>query len=286
MRTQEVTSVLIPDNISLSYFHWILRTFKIELTSLIMIRLHRLALVTLILAFTPEIVFGQEVHGQGAHDQLNARDVHQKRNLDSFKTFNRNRNAHALIMSIVFIILYPLGAISVHLPIDRVPYLKNTYLKKRVMAMHVPIQVLGSVMMVGGMALGIRIGQDLGYLRRPVHAHVVIGFVVVCTIIVFQPIMGILAHRHFKKRGDKSIFAYLHRWIGRAAIILGMINSGLGFQLAQTNVIVSTGAYIRNYVLLGFLCLSGLVSSCTTSLRCTGRGTGRGSSQVESERMQ
>jgi len=63
--------------------------------------------------------------------------------------------------------------------------------------------------------------------------------------------MGILEHRHFKKRGDKSIFAYLHRWIGRGAIILGMINSGLGFQLARTNVVVSTGAYIRNYVLLG-----------------------------------
>ncbi|OBT54678.1 hypothetical protein VE04_05686 [Pseudogymnoascus sp. 24MN13] len=210
-------------------------------------RIHRLALAALILAFTSEIVFGQEVH-----DQLNARDVHQKRNLDSFEIFNRKRNAHACIMSIVFIVLFPLGAISIHLPIDRVPYLKNTYLKKKVMAIHVPIQVLGSVMMVGGMALGIRIGQDLGYLRHPVHAHVVIGFVVVCTIIVFQPIMGILQHRHFKKRGDKSIFAYLHRWIGRGAIILGMINSGLGFQLAQTNVIVSTGSYIRNYVLLGF----------------------------------
>jgi hypothetical protein len=119
------------------------------------------------------------------------------------------------------------------------------------MAMHVPIQTTAFVMMVGGMALGIRIGHDLGYLEHPAHAHVVIGILVVCTIIIFQPIMGILQHRHFKKRGDKSIFAYLHRWIGRGAIILGMINSGLGFQLARTNVIVSTGAYIRNYVLLG-----------------------------------
>jgi uncharacterized membrane protein (DUF485 family) len=189
--------------------------------------------------------------GQEVHDQLNAGDVHQKRNFDSFEIFNRKRNAHGCIMSIVFIVLYPLGAISIHLPIERVPYLKNTYLKKKVMAMHVPIQVIGSVMMIGGMALGIRIGHDLGYLEHPVHAHVVIGILVVCTIIVFQPVMGILQHRHFKKRGDKSVFAYLHRWIGRGAIILGMINSGLGFQLAQTNVIVSTGSYIRNYVLLG-----------------------------------
>ena len=52
----------------------------------------------------------------------------------------------------------------------------------------------------------------------------------------------------------KSIFAYLHRWIGRGAIILGMINSGLGFQLAgTTGIIVPTSSYVRSYVLLGVL---------------------------------
>jgi hypothetical protein len=154
-------------------------------------------------------------------------------------------------MLIVFIILYPLGAISTHLPIERIPCLKNSYLKNKIMAIHVPIQVIGFVMMIGGMALGIRIGHDLDYLNHPVHAHVVIGLIVVCTIIVFQPITGLLQHRHFKKRGDKSVFAYLHRWIGRGTIVLGMINSGLGFQLAKTNVIVSTRWYIWSYVLLG-----------------------------------
>jgi hypothetical protein len=155
-------------------------------------------------------------------------------------------------MSIVFIVLYPLGAISIHLPIERIPYLKNTYLKNKVMAMHVPIQLIGFVMMVGGMSLGIRIGHDLGYLEHPVHAHPVIGLLVVCTIIIFQPIMGLLQHRHFKKTGGKSIFAYLHRWTGRCAIALGMINSGLGFQLASNNVIVPTRSYVREYVFLGF----------------------------------
>ena len=154
-------------------------------------------------------------------------------------------------MSIVFIVLYPLGAISLHLPIEHIPFLKNTYLKNKAMAMHAPIQLIAFVMMVGGMALGIRIGHDLGYLEHPVQAHVVIGLLTVYTIIVFQPIMGILQHRHFKKTGGKSIFAYLHRWIGRSAIVLGMINSGLGFQLAKTNVIVSARWYIWSYVLLG-----------------------------------
>jgi uncharacterized membrane protein (DUF485 family) len=193
------------------------------------------------------------VLGQDLHDALDARNVPQPRSVDTFQIFNRKRNAHACIMSIVFIVLYPLGAISIHLPIEHVPYLKNTYLKKKIMAIHAPIQVIGLVMMVGGMALGIRIAQDLDFLAHPIHAHVVIGFIVVCTIIIFQPIMGILQHRYFKKRGSKSIFAHLHRWIGRGAVVLGMINNGLGFQLAETTVIVPNSSYIRNYVILAVL---------------------------------
>jgi uncharacterized membrane protein (DUF485 family) len=191
--------------------------------------------------------------GLGRDEKLNERDVHQKRDFDTFKIFNRKRNAHACIMSIVFIILYPLGAISIHLPIDRIPYLKNTYLKKKIMAIHAPIQLIGIVMMVGGIALGIRIAHDLDYLTNPVPAHVVIGLLVTSIIIVLQPVMGVLQHRYFKKTGGKSIFGYAHRWVGRGAIILGMINNGLGFQLAEDDIRVPTSSYIRNFTLLGVL---------------------------------
>jgi hypothetical protein len=192
------------------------------------------------------VILGQEPRGQ-----VDARETNQKRTVDTFEVFNRKREAHAYIMLIVFIILYPLGAISIHLPIERIPYLKNSYLMNKTMVVHAPIQMIGFVMMICGMALGIRIGHDVNYLNHPVRAHVVIGLIVVCTIIVFQPITGLLQHRHFKRRGDKSVFAYLHRWIGRGAIVLGMINSGLGFQLAKTNVIVSAKWYIWSYVILG-----------------------------------
>lgn len=156
-------------------------------------------------------------------------------------------------MSIVFIVLYPLGAISLHLPILHIPYLKNTYLQNKVMAMHVPIQLIGFVMMIGGFGLGIKVASFVGFLSHPVRAHVVIGFIVVCTIILFQPLLGILQHRHFKRTGGKSKFAYMHRWLGRGAIITGMINTGVGFQLAQENVIIHTSSYVRSYVILGIL---------------------------------
>jgi hypothetical protein len=153
-------------------------------------------------------------------------------------------------MSIVFIVLFPLGAIGIRLPIDRIPFLKNSYLQNKAMAIHAPIQIIGFVMMIAGMALGIRIGHDLEYLKNPVQAHVAVGLVTTCTIIVFQPAMGMIQHLHYKKTGSKSIFAYLHRWIGRGAIALGMINTGLGFKLATTNVIVPRSSYVREYVLL------------------------------------
>jgi uncharacterized membrane protein (DUF485 family) len=193
-----------------------------------------------------DLIVGEEIPG---------RDVHLKRDYDTFMILNRKRNAHACIMSIVFCVLYPLGAISIHLPIDRIPGLRNTYLRKKVMAIHAPIQILGLVMMIGGMALGIRIAHDLDKLQHPVHYHVVIGLLVVSTIILFQPILGWLQHQHFKKTGGKSIFAYIHRWIGRCAIILGIINNGFGFQLAAYDIVIPTRSYIRNYVIAGVLVL-------------------------------
>jgi hypothetical protein len=69
--------------------------------------------------------------------------------MDTFQVLNRIRNGHACIMSIVFCVLFPLGAISMHLPTDSVPWFRNTYLKNRVTGWHVPIQAIGFVMMVG-----------------------------------------------------------------------------------------------------------------------------------------
>ncbi|UKZ78482.1 hypothetical protein TrVFT333_006222 [Trichoderma virens FT-333] len=213
-----------------------------------MTRHYRTALSALLLILASSLVLAQETHSQ-----VDSRDVHSIEKRTSFKIWNRERNGHACIMSIVFIVLYPLGAISIHLPIDHIPYLRNTYLRNKIMAIHAPIQILAFVMMIGGMALGIKVAQFAGFLHSPIQAHVVIGFIAVLTIIIFQPALGILQHRYFKKTGRKSIFAYMHRWIGRVAIVLGMINSGLGFQLAKKNVIIHTHSYVRSYVILGIL---------------------------------
>jgi len=218
---------------------------------LAMMKLQSLALVALALALAPETVFGQELDFN-----LNTRDI-QKRDPDSFQKLNRMRNAHACIMSIVFIILYPLGAIFLRFPIDRTPFLKNTYLRNKVPAMHAPVQLLALVMMIGAMGLGIRLAHDLEFFNNPVHAHIVIGLLVCAVIILVQPAMGILQHMHFRKTGGKSWFGIIHRWTGRIAILLGIVNNGLGFQLAEDwgGVNVPMSSYYRNFIIAGVLAL-------------------------------
>ena len=169
---------------------------------------------------------------------------------DSIKIFNRKRNAHACMMSIVFLVLYPLGAISLHLPLH--PFLKKIRI---VPSVHVPIQILGLSMMIGAMCLGINLARELDFLSGsvPVPAHVVIGLLATSMIILIQPAMGVLQHLHFRKTGGKSIYGYIHRWTGRIAIILGMINQGLGFQLVGIGTVVYTHSLVRNFVILGIL---------------------------------
>jgi hypothetical protein len=190
----------------------------------------------------PELVFSKQI-------------LKRDDDYDTFKVTNRIRNGHACIMSIVFIILYPLGAMSIHLPIDRISFLRNTYLRNKVPAIHMPIQILATVLMIVALGLGIRLAHDLRMFEEDVPTHVIIGLVVVCVLILFQPVAGMVQHRYFKKTGGRSVFAYIHRWLGRAAILLGIINNGLGFQLAEDDIEVPKGSYIRNAVIAGVLCL-------------------------------
>ncbi|KIW31643.1 uncharacterized protein PV07_03260 [Cladophialophora immunda] len=165
---------------------------------------------------------------------------------DGYKIFKRKRNAHACMMSIVFIVLFPLGAISLHLPLRGV---------RVVQFIHAPIQILGMAMMIGALGLGIDIADvDLNYFASSTStkAHVVIGLLATSALILFQPALGLLQHRYFKKTGKKSMFAYIHRWLGRIAICLGWINSGLGFQLVPISL-VATHSLVRNFVIMGVL---------------------------------
>ena len=127
--------------------------------------------------------------------------------------------AHGFLMSFAFVIFFPFFAIIV--PIPSIPI--------SVTKVHVPLQLFTLAMVIAGLGLGIELGVS-GDLMK--NAHPIIGLVVVGLLILFQPALGLLQHLHFKRTGGKGIFAYMHRWLGRFLIILGMVNGGLGFALS------------------------------------------------------
>ena len=64
------------------------------------------------------------------------------------------------------------------------------------------------------------------------NKHPIIGLVVF-SMLFFQPITGIVHHLIYRRKQERTAFAHVHMWLGRALIILGVINGGLGLQWAD-----------------------------------------------------
>lgn len=64
------------------------------------------------------------------------------------------------------------------------------------------------------------------------NAHPIIGIVVI-SLIILQPVLGVVHHNYFKRTSKRTFWATVHVWLGRALILLGIINGGLGLQLSD-----------------------------------------------------
>lgn len=127
--------------------------------------------------------------------------------------------AHAILASLAWVVIIPTGAIVFALL--KVP---------RLFYIHSAIQTIGLLCLIPSFVLGVIIGKTYGKLY--VNAHTIIG-TILFIIALLQPVWGILQHRIYRKTGKTTIFALIHRWIGRAAITLAIINGGLGFILTK-----------------------------------------------------
>ncbi|KAJ5485414.1 hypothetical protein N7539_005402 [Penicillium diatomitis] len=153
----------------------------------------------------------------------------------SDNTTQKRKTAHAVLMTVAFVILFPVFALLFYL----VP-------SPHVALIHGVLQLFTLAVAIAGMGLGIAIAGDLQLMHE---AHPVIGIVVVAGLTVLQPLMGLAQHLYYRKTQKKGIFAYTHRWFGRAFIILGIINAGLGLKLGRA----SRGAVIAVSVVAGVM---------------------------------
>lgn len=70
-----------------------------------------------------------------------------------------------------------------------------------------------------------------------------------CAVLLLQPVSGIIHHAIFKRKQAPTPIGFGHRWIGRAMLFLGIINGGLGLQLAGEK-----NAYVVAYGVVAAIC--------------------------------
>ncbi|KAL1652504.1 hypothetical protein SLS61_004808 [Didymella pomorum] len=151
---------------------------------------------------------------------------------------------HGIFASVAFLVFFPIGAI-----IMRLGKLNN------VVAVHVATQVFAWLLFITAFGLGLYYGITGNYMSE---AHPIIGLVLAALLLI-QPLAGWLHHRQFLRTGQRSAVSHSHIWTGRVAIILGMINGGLGLQLGGVETSVVAG--VVGLVYLGAIVFGELARS-------------------------
>ncbi|KAF3940092.1 hypothetical protein ABW19_dt0203289 [Dactylella cylindrospora] len=128
--------------------------------------------------------------------------------------------AHAVILSITFVIMFPLGGIFIRL-------LRHTI--RQTVYVHIFLQVTSFCLSIVGLATGIMASSTLE--SHFLYSHQFIG-IVVMVLLFLQIILGASHHMVFRAKRKRTWLSYAHIWVGRTAIIMGIVNGGLGLPLA------------------------------------------------------
>ncbi|KAF2637298.1 CBD9-like protein [Massarina eburnea CBS 473.64] len=154
--------------------------------------------------------------------------------------------AHAVLAALAFVIFFPVGAIVI-----RVASFTG------VVWFHAAFQVFGYLVFVAAFGVGVYIANNFELLHE---AHPVIG-IVVFVVLFFQPILGFIHHSQFNKHQSRTVWSHGHIWLGRIAITLGIINGGLGFQLADRMGMGSRPGMIAYAVIAAVIWLAWVAAS-------------------------
>jgi hypothetical protein len=154
--------------------------------------------------------------------------------------------AHGVLASLAFVILFPAGAIVIRLASF-----------PGVVWLHAAFQTFAYLIYIAAFGLGVYLATEMNLLDS---YHPIIGILVLVAIF-FQPILGFLHHLMFKKYQRRTVWSYGHIWLGRIAVTLGIINGGLGLNLADGMGMSSKSGIIAYGVIAGIMWLAWVVAS-------------------------
>jgi len=99
---------------------------------------------------------------------------------------------------------------------------------------HGSIQVFAIACLIAGYGLGVQLAKYKDELFAPAGlsaAHTVLG-TVLFGLFLIQPFLGLYHHLQYRKTSTRKPLSHVHIWLGRILIVAGIINGGLGLELA------------------------------------------------------
>jgi hypothetical protein len=133
---------------------------------------------------------------------------------------NTYKVAHGILASAAFLIVFPLGAMIMRLA--------NF---SGLVWTHAGLQVFGLLAFIAAAGLGIFMADGENYLDDP---HAIIGLLLLA-VMLLMPFLGWLHHKFYQRIRGRTWASYAHIFTGRAGVLLGMVNGGLGLSLADAD---------------------------------------------------
>jgi hypothetical protein len=162
--------------------------------------------------------------------------------------------AHGVLAATTIVVLFP--SVAIFLRLFRSP---------NVVRYHYTAQLINTALLLLVFSLGVWLSWLDGWVSELVSImlvvltsklwhwpHQILGTIIV-TLFLLQPILGVYQHTQFLKTGVRSVWASAHVWYGRVLIVLGVINGGLGLQLADNASAGEKAVYIVVAIIMFFI---------------------------------
>ncbi|KAF8539731.1 hypothetical protein BDD12DRAFT_736594, partial [Trichophaea hybrida] len=146
--------------------------------------------------------------------------------------------AHGVIMALTWVILFPLGAAFIRLLGNHLP---NAF------AMHRALQLFNVCLAIVGMSFGMWFSTLQNSHFTQFHQY--FGVILIGMLFV-QGALGQLHHSEYQQTGKRSIWSYLHIWVGRIVIASAIVNGGIGLGPGLTS---ATSGQIAAYSIVSLV---------------------------------
>jgi hypothetical protein len=145
---------------------------------------------------------------------------------------------HAICLGGAFVFLFPLGVLIL-----------RWFASVR---FHWMLQVFAAFVSTIGLVVAVALSLMDPEYKGLDEGHQIIGIVVVAALFV-QAGLGYVHHANYKQSERRTWASHAHLWTGRVIIIVGMLNTVLGFVLANNTLAAAAAGVVSVLILIGLV---------------------------------